>query len=256
MKIDDPDPYRDLRMSTESERFFRRSLEDYFASSPGANVVKLQNFAKFVPRQSLTRFLSRYELFKMVLRTQGSIIECGVLQGGGLMSFAQLSAIFEPVNWQRQIIGFDTFDGFRDLSEKDRGESSSASLREGGLAADSLGDLEACIRIFDANRTLSHIPKCQLVKGDVRQTIPAFVERNPHTVVSLLYLDLDVYEPTKVALEHFLPRMPKGAVLAFDELNAPNWPGETAAVIETIGLANLRIERFEFDSLLSYAVLP
>ncbi len=73
--------------------------------------------------------------------------------------------------------------------------------------------------------------------------------------MSLLYLDLDVYEPTKVAIENLLPRMPRGAVIVFDELNAPNWPGETAAVMESVGVRNLSIERFEFDSLISYAVL-
>ena len=81
------------------------------------------------------------------------------------------------------------------------------------------------------------------------------MHRNPHTIVSLLYLDFDVYEPTRIALENFIPRMPKGAIIAFDELNAPNWPGETLAVLETVGIRNLRIERFQFDTLISYAVL-
>ena len=49
--------------------------------------------------------------------------------------------------------------------------------------------------------------------------------------------------------------MPKGAIVAFDELNAPNWPGETLAVMETIGIRNLRIERFQLDTLISYAIL-
>jgi hypothetical protein len=71
----------------------------------------------------------------------------------------------------------------------------------------------------------------------------------------MLYLDFDVYEPTKVALETFLPRMPKGAILAFDELNQAAWPGETLAVLETVGLRNLRIQRFPYASGLSYAVL-
>ena len=48
----------------------------------------------------------------------------------------------------------------------------------------------------------------------------------------MLFLDFDLYEPTRVALEHFLPRMPNGAVLAFDELDNPLWPGETLAMLE------------------------
>jgi hypothetical protein len=37
--------------------------------------------------------------------------------------------------------------------------------------------------------------------------------------VSLLYLDLDIYEPTKTALHYLLPKMMKGSIVAFDELN-------------------------------------
>ena len=45
--------------------------------------------------------------------------------------------------------------------------------------------------------------------------------------MSLLFIDCDLYEPTRAALRAFLPRMPKGAIVAFDELDNPIWPGET-----------------------------
>lgn len=92
-------------------------------------------------------------------------------------------------------------------------------------------------------------------KRDAKKTIPKYLEDNPQTVVSLLYLDFDVFEPTRVAIEHFVPRMPKGAIIAFDELNADTWPGETLAVLKTIGIKNLRIQRFPFSSWVSFAVL-
>ncbi len=71
----------------------------------------------------------------------------------------------------------------------------------------------------------------------------------------MLYLDVDLYEPTKAALEAFLPRMPKGAVVVFDELNAAMFPGETAAVQEVLGLSSSAIRRFPFDSYVSFCVL-
>ena len=105
------------------------------------------------------------------------------------------------------------------------------------------------------NRSIGHIPKVILVKGDIRETLPTYLEENPHTVVSLLHLDMDVYEPTKLAIELLMPRMPKGAIIFFDELNDDRWPGETLAVLDTIGLKNLRIERFAFDASISFAVI-
>lgn len=49
--------------------------------------------------------------------------------------------------------------------------------------------------------------------------------------------------------------MPRGAIIAFDELNAKMFPGETRAVDKVLGLRNLKIERFTFDSYVSYCVL-
>jgi hypothetical protein len=81
-----------------------------------------------------------------------------------------------------------------------------------------------------------------------------FIETHP-TVVSLLYLDFDLYEPTVAALKHFVPRMPAGSVIAFDELDNPIWPGETLAAVETVGLGRLKLERLPWDPYIGYAVL-
>lgn len=110
-------------------------------------------------------------------------------------------------------------------------------------------------RINDSTRFLGHIPKVQLIKGDATQTIPQFVNETPHLLISLLFMDFDLYESTKVALEHFVPRMPKGAIIAFDELDNPLWPGETQAMLDTIGAGKLRLERLDFDPYIGFAVI-
>ena len=66
----------------------------------------------------------------------------------------------------------------------------------------------------------SEIPKIHFVVGDFMESGPAFVEANPHLIVSLLYLDFDLRDPTARALELFLPRMPTGSALAFDQANS------------------------------------
>jgi len=123
------------------------------------------------------------------------------------------------------------------------------------MAVDSYAELEECIRLYDMNRPIGHISKVQLVRGDATCTIPEFIENNKHLVVSLLYLDFDIYEATRTALKHFVPRMPKGSVIAFDELNHQGWPGETLAVMDELGLNTLRLRRVPFDTTRSYAVL-
>jgi hypothetical protein len=237
---------------SEKEQSYAARMEQCIADSPFSNVERLQNFPLYTPRQDLTNFLVRYEIFKRVLGIQGSIVECGVLRGGGLMAWAQFSAIFEPTNHQRRVVGFDTFSGFPKLSKQDRA-SESEQARPGGLAVDSYDHLQRCIELFDRNRFVGHVPKVELVRGDATKTIPQYLKENPQLIVSLLYLDFDIYEPTLAALKHFVPRMPKGAVIAFDELNLKDWRGESIAVLESLKLRELRIERCSFASVMSFA---
>jgi hypothetical protein len=240
---------------TENDKKFSREMESYFNNSLGSNMDKLRNFAKFVPRQALSNFLAKHELFENVLNIHGNIIECGVFLGGGLITWAQLSAIFEPYNHVRKILGFDTFTGFPGVAEQDKSSSNPNYVKKGGLATNALSDLEQCIGLYDLNRPVGHIPRVELVIGDAINTIPEYIKKNQHLVVAMLYLDFDLYEPTRLAIESFLPRMPKGAILAFDELNQSAWPGETLAVLDSIGVRNLRIQRFPYMPQLSYAIL-
>lgn len=239
--------------SADRDQFER--VEDVFREASGTFSEKIDAFPKFASRQAIAKFLARHEIFTRTLGINGSVVECGVLHGGGLLTFAKLSSIYEPVNHVRKVIGFDTFAGFPSVAEEDTKEGTSAHLSEGALEGSPREEVEEAVALYDLNRPLSHISKVELVEGDLVETAPRYLEQNPHLVVSLLYLDVDLYEPTKVALETFLPRMPKGAIVAFDQLNAAIFPGETLAVDEILGLADIRIERFTYDSYISYAVL-
>lgn len=243
-----------LPLRTEKEVQYVEELNTVLKKSSLSDAEKLMHFSLYTPRQGMATFLTKYELFKRILNVHGSIVECGVAYGSGLMSFALFSSIFEPVNHTRRVIGFDTFAGFPSLSNKDNRDGDPNAM-DGGMRVDSYEELQRCIALFDQNRFLGHLPKIELVKGDLTKTAPEYLEKNPHLVVALLYLDLDIYEPTRKAIQTFLPRMPKGAIIAFDELNHPDWPGETLAVIEELGIRNLRIERFPFDSVRSFAIL-
>ena len=49
--------------------------------------------------------------------------------------------------------------------------------------------------------------------------------------------------------------MPKGAIIAFDELNNPDWPGETQAILEKFDLNKYQLKCFEYEPNISYIVL-
>jgi len=238
-------------LQTAAEKRVPGRIAEVFESSSDDLPTRLATMARYARRAQVTRFAALYELFKLVLPVKGSIVECGVYRGASFMTFAQLSAALEPTNLTRRLYGFDSFGGFPAVSAADRPAATGAA--PGDLAADSYDELTRLLEIYDEDRFLGHLPKARLIRGDVTRTIPEFVAENPHLVVSLLFLDLDLYQPTKVALEHLVPRMPKGAVLAFDELDNPLWPGETTAALEWKDRLELR--RFEFDPYISYAVI-
>ena len=237
------------RHSARDHRGYELARDAFDAS--GVDLLdRLEAFPRFAPKRSLARFLCRHELFQKVLHVNGAIVECGVLNGAGLFTWAQLANIYEPVNYNRRVIGFDTFDGFPSVSDADGG-----GWAVGDLCGEGRTELERSVAKLDAERHLAHLPLVELVEGDFLKTGPAYLEANPHLLVSLLYLDFDLYEPTRAALELFLPRMSRGAIVAFDELNCPGFPGETQAMLEMLDLRRHALRRFPTDPWISYIEL-
>jgi hypothetical protein len=56
---------------SEKEQSYAARMEQCIADSPFSNLERLQNFSLYTPRQDLTNFLVRYEIFKRVLAIQG-----------------------------------------------------------------------------------------------------------------------------------------------------------------------------------------
>jgi len=243
---------KSFRTTTEQE--IGNKIETIFGSSQDAVEIKLQNFTKYVRRQDLKRFLAMYEIFKRVLTVKGSIVDCGVYRGFSLMAWAKLSTILEPENLTRRIYGFDTFQGFPSVNDQDRVGHGLAKLGDFDVHS-SYEELLQLIAEYDRDRFLGHIPKIELVQGDATKSIPEFVLQHPHLVVSLLFMDFDLYQPTRAALEHFVPRMPRGSILAFDELDNPIWPGETMALLESMRINRLSLQRLEWDPYITFAVI-
>jgi len=247
---------RETKNQSAQDLQYLPMMDQFWESAYGSSTEKLEAVAKFGSRQSITKLMARWEVFQKQLTVNGSIVEVGVHRGASFMAWAQFSSILEPVNYLRKVSGFDTFCGFPSLDSKDT-IGDSEHLKVGGYDAGGQAkeELQQAIDLFDANRLMNHIPKCELITGDASQTIPAYLEENPHLLVSLLHLDADLYEPTKIAIKHFLPRMPKGAIICFDELNLKQLPGETTATLEECGIRSLRVQRLPWATSMSWAIL-
>ena len=233
------------------------SLEKNFKSSKVKLKKKLDNFPRYVERREIATFINRNEIYKKILSNHGCIIDCGVNQGSSLFTWMHLRNIYEPYNSSRYIYGFDTFDGFYSLDRlKDsKGIYLDKQKFKNFSYNQSYEEINESLKYHESVQVTKHLPKTEIIKGDAIKTIPKFIKDNPHTFISLLHLDFDIYQPTKVALRTFIKRMSKGAIIAFDELGCHEGPGVTLATLEEIGIKNYKVNRNQYDSFLCYIEL-
>lgn len=236
---------------SSKEKGARTNFYNLFKSCPIPEEQTLSNLGLFLNSKNLSRILFFDHLYRKIVDVQGTVMEFGVRWGQNLSLFSALRGIYEPFNRHRKIIGFDTFAGFPSIHEKD---GHSPMMKEGQLSlTDNYQDfLSKILECQENDNPLGHIQKFELCVGDATQTIRHYLEKHPETIVALAYFDLDLYEPTKACLESIRPRLVKGSVLGFDELNDPDSPGETIALKEVFGLENIRLRRYRYASRVSY----
>jgi hypothetical protein len=240
--------------STPQELSRRTSLVDLLDECPIPRDERAENVSLFLSRQDVGRMLFFADLYRRFLPVNGVIMEFGVRWGRDLALFQSLRGLLEPFNYTRRIIGFDTFEGFVSIDEADGSES---YITEGAYNVTS-GYEEYLGRVLATQEQASpiaHIRKHELRKGDASVELPRYLAEHPETIVAFAYFDMDVYTPTRDCLEALKPHLVKGSILAFDELNSPDFPGETVALREVFGLNGLRLERSTLGSYPSFAVL-
>jgi hypothetical protein len=185
-------------------------------------------YNEFLQQGTLDRFtkvLARYELFKRIIDLPGDIVECGVFKGTGVLFWAKLIQVFNPLS-KRKVIGFDTFAGYPETTRYDHDRRSGVEFLE-----DSPSPGASPEEIMETARSLQIEHRIELVQGDATVTIGEYVRSHPGFRVGLLNLDFDTYDPTAAALDHMYRLVVPNGVIAFDEYALPGW-GESDAVDE------------------------
>lgn len=209
----------------------------------------IENFVLFDRRVNLAKFFAHIEIFQKTVDLPGAIVDCGVFKGASLLTFAKLVEVYCPGNTLKRVIGFDTFTGFPPLSYQDGPPDESRGKQVGGWdARDFFPFLQKIVDLTQRDSMIPRFKRVELVQGDVSKTIPPYVKNNPGLRISLLHLDLDLYEPTLTALKYFYPLVVSGGVILLDEYGMDGFPGESAAFDEYFGAHRPVLKKFPFIS--------
>jgi hypothetical protein len=240
--------------ASEAEQTRRAAFVDLFEQAPLPREELLENLGLFLKRQDLGRMLFLAELYQRILPVDGIVIEFGVRWGRDLAHFVALRGLFEPFNYTRRIVGFDTFAGFPGVDTQD-GDALAVVPGAYAVSEGYRPYLEEVLAHQEAESPIAHLRKFELVEGDAAVELERYLAEHPETVVAMAYFDMDVYAPTRACLEMLRPHLTRGSVLGFDELNCPDFPGETLALREVFGLDRLALRRSPLVSYPAYAVI-
>lgn len=226
----------------------KESLKGSIRGLNRQNVWDYENgFYWFSQKSRLNKMLAHYELYKQITGLPGHIIEMGVYKAASLVRFATFRDALEN-DFSRKIIGFDAFGAFptnklevgADLDFIERFEEEGGH----GLSEDEVSGILSS----------KGFGNCHLVKGNVFDTLPDYLDKHPETRIALLHLDMDVKEPTEFALGILYERVVPGGLIVLDDYNAV--AGETIAVDAFIKEHNLRIEKLPFYNVPAFIRKP
>lgn len=192
------------------------------------------------------KLLAQYELYKLILELPGQVVECGVFKGVSLIRWATFRDLIENA-YSRQIIGFDTFGKFPAGSNPVEQSYIDRFTSEAGEFSLSTRKLQ---RILD-HKKLYNI---SLVEGDIKETIPAYIQKYPHFKIALLHIDTDTYHPAATALKYFYDAIVPGGIIALDDYGT--FPGETQAVDDFIKDKQLAIQKACLNAIPAYIRKP
>jgi len=248
-------PYERMKtQASTNEIEAYRSLVAMLGSSPIPHNEILGNLSLYLTRSSLSQILFMSQMYSKILDVHGIVIEFGNRWGRNLALFSTLRNIFEPHNYGRRVIGFDSYEGFPAVSAQD-GENAAAKAGALSVPPDYQDYLNDLLELHQRLSPRPDLRRFETIKGDVQTTLPTYLENHPETVVALAYFDMDLYGPTKAALKAIAPHLVKGSVIGFDELCLGEFPGETAALREVLDLSEHAVVRTPYSGHQSYIVM-
>ena len=191
----------------------------------------------------IAKFIYHYEIYKKIINIPGDVLEFGVFKGASFSRLLAFRKILENDD-SRKIIGFDDFGNFTTKGNKEDILFAKKFTKTLGPGT----NYNTLKNIFIKNGYSNF----ELVKGDVVKTLPNYLKQNSGSKISLLHLDLDIYRPTKFALNKLYNKISKDGIILIDDYG--EILGATKAIDEFFSKKNFKIEKMTFYKRPSYII--
>lgn len=188
---------------------------------------KERSLGLFIRGSLLARIIATQELYLKIINLPGTIFDIGTWRGQTAVLCENFRAIYEPLNLRRKIVCFDTFDGYPEFSEKDNPLrfQRKGTYQAGGL--EYVEYLKELLCLHEKSNAMGHnYNKHEIIVGNTEKTIPNYFKDNPHTLISLAFLDLNSYNSTHSALSYIYPKIVPSGIIAFWQLQNHEVHGE------------------------------
>jgi hypothetical protein len=201
------------------------------------------SFYLTAPVNRFSKFATHLELFRKVSHIPGDIVECGVFKGASLSRFVKFRSLFDNLS-SKKIIAFDVFGEFPEAQYENDKKKREKFIREAGNKSVGKDEMISIFKKLDLYHNI------ELVEGDILDTVPEYKAENPHLKISLLHIDVDLYEPTKVVLEAFYPLMVKGGIVILDDYGA--FAGANKAIDDFFKAGNIKVQKLNYSHAISF----
>jgi Macrocin-O-methyltransferase (TylF) len=192
-----------------------------------------------------SKFITHLEFFKQTSTVRGEIVEFGIFKGNSFFRWIKFRDLLEQTN-SRKVIGFDIFGDFPEANFDEDKEKRDAFVAEtNGGKSISLEEINQLLTQQGLNKNVD------IIKGDILITLDEYLEKNPHLKISLLHIDVDLYEPSKLILEKLYNKVTKGGIIIFDDYGA--FAGTNKAVDDFFE-NKAEIKKLSFSHAISYIV--
>lgn len=189
------------------------------------------------PLKALHRRYSIHSLVRYFLharRLPGLWAECGVFQGYSAYSLCLAAQSLDPGFDGSGLHLVDSFAGLSAPQAQDRHQVESDSGARVS-ARPVFGEGHFRTDADFVRRVFARFPGVRIHQGWVPQVLAEL----PEGSWSFVHVDVDLYEPTRGALEYFLPRLVPGGVIVCDDYGSDLFPGAERAWDEVLGGAGL-----------------